>query len=126
MNSVLKAVSYLNKYKTVKNTYFGFQQSTWIITGALGFIDSNSDFFNNHLVVISEYMNAIDNTRNIILILESLACVQANIDKVRDIIEDGKNKLLELYEEDEKVGGWKENNNFNAGLTLSGLILLLN
>ena len=119
-DSISKALSTLNNYKTVKNTYIGFQQTTWIISAALNYVDIDS--FNDHIVVISDYLNSVDEIRNIILILESLVGIESK--EVGEIIRVGRKKLIELFEEDEEFGGWKENNRFNPGLTLSALILL--
>jgi hypothetical protein len=114
----------LNNHMLTNQLLIGFQQSSWLVTLAMKYLDVDHDELKDHIRMITKYLDSGKDIKNIILLMEVL--IETGLESSDPLIIRGKQKIMDQYVEEEYYAGWKINDQFDPGVTLAGLIILTN
>ena len=118
-----KSYENLNTHRLSNGLLIGFQQSNWLIIEAMKFLKVDQDEYNNHIKMISKYLETGDDIKNFILLMEIL--IGTGLDASDALIIRGKRKIMEKYVEEEDYAGWMVGEKLDPGVTLAGLIITI-
>lgn len=118
---LIKSYEKLNTHRLGNGLLIGFQQSNWLLVGVMKFLKVDQEERDNHISIVSKYLETGSDIKNLILLMEIL--IENGLDTSDPVIKSAKEKLMEEYLEEENYAGWKVGDQLDPGVTLAGLII---